>query len=334
MDIIFEEKNNTGIIILNRPKALNALNIDMAKSFSEKLYYWENKSSIERVILFGEGKHFCAGGDVKSLYLTRNENSLKKEFFETEYKLNYLISQFPKEFLSIWNGVVMGGGVGLSIYGDHRLATSNTKFAMPESAIGFFPDVGGSFFLSNLPKNIGKYIGLTGQVLETNELLYFGLATEYFDINKIDLIKEKFINDGIIISDKFEVNHESEIIKNINLINELFEGDIKNILSNIESNNSKFSKKTLDLLSKKCPMSLAITAKLIDDSKGKSLKDCLETEYQLSQKVVYRDDFDNGINSVLVSKDHNPKWSPSNIRDIDINNLDKYFETNTEKLYQ
>ena len=333
MDIVFSETNQTGIIKLNRPKALNALNLEMAKKFHDKLLEWEEKDNILRVLLVGEGKHFCAGGDVKSLVLAGKENSLKHDFFKIEYKLNYLISQFSKEFLSIWNGVVMGGGVGLSIYGDHRLATDNSKFAMPESAIGFFPDVGGSYFLSNLPGNIGKYIGLTGEVLGLNELIFFGLATHYFKNNKIEDVKEKFITRGEISHDNFEVKNDTYLIKNMNLINELFNGNIKTIISNLKSHNSEFSKKILDILLVKCPMSLAISTKLIDDAKGKSLKECLETEFQLSQKIVYRSDFDNGVNSVLISKDHNPIWEPSKIDEINIEDLDFYFETHTENLY-
>ena len=333
MDIVFTETNQTGIIKLNRPKALNALNLEMAKKFHDKLLEWEEKDNILRVLLVGEGKHFCAGGDVKSLVLAGKENSLKHDFFKIEYKLNYLISQFSKEFLSVWNGVVMGGGVGLSIYGDHRLATDNSKFAMPESAIGFFPDVGGSYFLSNLPGNIGKYIGLTGEVLGLNELIFFGLATHYFKGNKIEDVKEKFITRGEILDDNFEVENDTHLIKNMNLINELFNGNIQTIISNLKSHNSEFSKKILDILLVKCPMSLAISTKLIDDAKGKSLKECLETEFQLSQKIVYRSDFDNGVNSVLISKDHNPIWEPSKIDEINIEDLDFYFETHTENLY-
>ncbi len=333
MDIVFSETNQTGIIKLNRPKALNALNLEMAKKFHDKLLEWEEKDNILRVLLVGEGKHFCAGGDVKSLVLAGKENSLKHDFFKIEYKLNYLISQFSKEFLSVWNGVVMGGGVGLSIYGDHRLATDNSKFAMPESAIGFFPDVGGSYFLSNLPGNIGKYIGLTGEVLELNELIFFGLATHYFKSNKIEGVKDKFITRGEISHDNFEVENDTYLIKNMNLINELFNGNIQTIISNLKSHNSEFSKKILDILLVKCPMSLAISTKLIDDAKGKSLKECLETEFQLSQKIVYRSDFDNGVNSVLISKDHNPIWQPSKIDEINIEDLDFYFETHTENLY-
>tara|TARA_Y100000992_G_C21266517_1_gene494228 strand:- start:1002 stop:2006 length:1005 start_codon:yes stop_codon:yes gene_type:complete len=333
MEIIFLEKNNTGIITLNRPKALNALNIDMAKIFSEKLQEWNENVNIQRVLLIGEGKHFCAGGDVKSLYLTKNENNFKEEFFRIEYKLNYLISQFKKEYLSIWNGVVMGGGVGLSIYGDHRMATDNTKFAMPETSIGFFPDVGASYFLSNLPKNVGKFIGLTGQILEVNDLIYLGLATDYFKIENLELLKNNYINSGELIRENFEVNNDTELIKNIELINLMFEGNLNEIISNLENNKSQFSSKILDIIYKKCPMSLYVSTKLINDAKGKSLKECLEIEYQLSQKLVYRTDFDNGVNTVLVTKDHNPQWSPAKIDQINTEELNKYFETHTEKLY-
>ena len=150
MEILFEVKNSTGVITLSRPKALNALNLNMAIQLSKKLKEWEEDNAVERVILLGEGNHFCAGGDVKSVHLSGPFSELKREFFSKEYSLNLQIKNFPKPYLSIWKGVVMGGGVGLSIYGDYRIATDSTKFAMPETSIGFFPDVGGSFFLAKL----------------------------------------------------------------------------------------------------------------------------------------------------------------------------------------
>ena len=204
---------------------------------------------------------------------------------------------------------------------------------MPETSIGFFPDVGGSYFLSNLPKNVGKYIGLTGKLLEVNDLMFLGLATNYFKLDNLESLKENYVEKGIIAEEKFEVNYNSEFIQNIDLINSLFKGDIFNILENLKNNQSDFAKKTFETLNKKCPMSLGVSAKLINDAKGKSLKECLETEYQLSQNVVYRDDFDNGVNSVLVTKDHNPKWSPSKITEINIEEINKYFESHKEKLY-
>ena len=170
-------------------------------------------------------------------------------------------------------------------------------------------------------------------VLTINELLYFGLATHYYELTEFENIKDKFINYGEIFSKKYEISNDSFIIKNINLINDIFNGNIHEVIKNLKEDGSEFSNKNLEILLKKCPMSLAITTKLIENAKGKSLKECLEIEFQLSQKIVYRDDFDNGVNSVLVSKDHKPKWSPANIDEININDLDKYFETHTETLY-
>ena len=173
MEILFEVKNSTGVITLSRPKALNALNLNMAIQLSKKLKEWEDDNAVERVILLGEGNHFCAGGDVKSVHLSGPFSELKREFFSKEYSLNLQIKNFPKPYLSIWKGVVMGGGVGLSIYGDYRIATDSTKFAMPETSIGFFPDVGASFFLSRMENNIGKYLGLTGELIQCKDLLNF-----------------------------------------------------------------------------------------------------------------------------------------------------------------
>ena len=184
MDIVFEQVKSTGIIKLNRPKALNALNFEMSEKFSYQLSEWCKNDSIKQVLLIGEGKHFCAGGDVKSLSLEGKESSLRKDFFFSEYKLNYQISNFKKPYLSLWNGVVMGGGIGLSLYGDYRIVTDTTKLAMPETAIGFFPDVGGSYFLSRIKNNYGIFLGLTGHVINSYEILSLGLGTHYCPNNQ------------------------------------------------------------------------------------------------------------------------------------------------------
>ena len=153
--ILFKEINGTGIIQLNRPKALNALNLQMAEAFLKQLKNWQTDKNIQRVILYGDGKAFCAGGDIKSMFLSTKASNLKKKFLFKEYSLNYAISKFTKPYLSIWNGIVMGGGVGLSIYGNAQIATEKSKFAMPETGIGFFPDVGGSYFLPRVSEGSG-----------------------------------------------------------------------------------------------------------------------------------------------------------------------------------
>ena len=324
MDIIFEKIKETGIVKLNRPKALNALNYDMSEKFSYQLNEWEKNDRIERVLLKGEGKHFCAGGDVKSVHLSGPFSKLKSEFFSKEYSLNLQIKKFPKPYLSIWQGVVMGGGVGLSIYGDYRIATESTKFAMPETSIGFFPDVGGSFFLSRLDNNIGKYLGLTGELIQSKDLINFGLATNFCPEDKIDKLITQYIIDGSVSN--YETENSSNFAnEKLDFIKKNFSGDIYEIFNNIRALNDQ--EKLISKLQSKCPMSLAVTTLLIEDSLDRTLKECLEIEYRLSQKMVNRHDFEEGIEAVLIKKHHNPRWQPNSIKDIIKDDLEKLFSS-------
>ena len=331
MEIKFEIIRSTGVITLNRPQALNALNIDMAKQFSETLNKWSADKKIKRVLLKGEGKHFCAGGDVKKVHLSGNKSDLKKNFFSTEYKLNYEIYNFPKPYMSIWNGVVMGGGVGLSIYGDYRIVTDTTKFAMPETAIGFFPDVGGSYFLSRLKNNIGLLLGLTGYILNASEILSLELGTHYCPINELDNLIDEYISKGTINNFIKTPLDNSSILINTNLISECFNGNIQDILNKIK--NSSLNDKLYQNIINKCPMSLFVTNELIKKGRKKSLKECLEMEFNLSQKMVYRNDFNQGIDAVLISKTHKPKWDPELLEDINLNEVESFFEENKNQLF-
>ena len=331
MEIKFEIIRSTGVITLNRPQALNALNIDMAEQFSETLNKWSADKKIKRVLLKGEGNHFCAGGDVKKVHLSGNKSNLKKNFFSTEYKLNYEIYNFPKPYMSIWNGVVMGGGVGLSIYGDYRIVTDTTKFAMPETAIGFFPDVGGSYFLSRLKNNIGLLLGLTGYILNANELLSLELGTHYCPIHELDNLIDEYISKGTIKNFTKISLDNSSILINTNLISECFNGNMQNILNKIK--NSSLNDKLYQNITNKCPMSLFVTSELIRKGREKSLEECLEMEYNLSQKMVYRNDFSQGIDAVLISKTHKPKWDPELLKDINLNEVESFFEENKNQLF-
>ena len=328
MDIVFEQVKSTGIIKLNRPKALNALNFEMSEKFSYQLSEWCKNGSIKQVLLIGEGKHFCAGGDVKSLSLEGKGSPLRKDFFFSEYRLNYQISNFKKPYLSLWNGVVMGGGIGLSLYGNYRIVTDTTKLAMPETAIGFFPDVGGSYFLPRIKNNFGIFLALTGHVLGSNEILNLGLGTHYCPNSEIENFIDQYITKGNIKEFKIPDENISKNTIDHALIKECFEGDIKNIYKKLQSKKIDLFK----ILNKKCPMSLAATSVLLNKGKDKDLKQCLEMEFKLSQNMVYRDDFDEGIDAVLISKHHNPNWKPSSIIDIDLKDVDKLFELNSNTL--
>lgn len=331
MEINFEIIRSTGVITLNRPQALNALNIEMAEQFSETLNKWSKDKNIKRVLLKGEGKHFCAGGDVKKVHLSGNKSDLKKNFFSTEYKLNYEIYNFPKPYMSIWKGVVMGGGVGLSIYGDYKIVTDTTKFAMPETAIGFFPDVGGSYFLSRLKNNIGLFLGLTGYILNTDEILSLQLGTHYCPVEELDNLIDEYISKGTIKNFSKTPLNISTVLDNTNLISECFNGNIQNILNKIK--NSSLNDTLFQNIINKCPMSLFVTNELIRKGRKKSLKECLEMEFNLSQKMVYRNDFCQGIDAVLISKTHKPKWNPELLKDINLNEIESFFEENKNQLF-
>ena len=317
---------------LNKPKALNALDLEMAEAFLKQLNKWKIDKNIKRVLLTGEGKAFCAGGDIKSMFLSTKISNLKKNFLFKEYTLNYSISQFSKPYLSIWNGIVMGGGVGLSIHGSARIATERSRFAMPETGIGFFPDVGGSYFLSRISKGIGLYLGLTGKVIKAKELIAFGLAT-HFQLNEnIEKTKLRFIKSGFLPSFQNIIDGSSKILNNLNFIQDTFRGDCISIMNTLKNAPSEFARQTYNSLLKRCPMSLAITVELLNRAKKLSLKECLEMEYQLSQHVVYRDDFNNGVDAILVSKTYNPAWSPASIHDINFVEVNKFFEPHLEPL--
>ena len=331
--IEFSIKDATGIIKLNRPNALNALNYNMASNFLDVLLKWKNNKKIERVLLFGQGKVFCAGGDVKSLFLSSDKNDLKKKFFQKEYLLNNTINEFSKQYLSIWDGIVMGGGVGLSVYGTHRIVSEKAKFAMPETAIGFFPDVGGSYFLSKLKKGTGLYLALTGYTCNARDMMDLGLATHYVPSELIFKFKEGYIKNGKVNNLNYYPKMSSDMSKHQNLIEDVFNGNLKDIINRLKISKNEFSQKIYSHLLTRCPMSLAVTTKLINIGKSKSLRECLSIEYQLSQQMVYRKDFNNGVDSVLVSKTNNPRWKPSNLNEIDYEELNKMFEPSVENLY-
>jgi enoyl-CoA hydratase/carnithine racemase len=330
--INFEIQTGTGIIHLNRPKVLNALNLEMVELFLEKLKEWQFDSSIKRVLLTGKGKALCAGGDIKSLFYSSGKSNLKKLFLQKEYTLNYAISQFSKPYLSIWDGIVMGGGIGLSIYGNARLATNKVKFAMPETAIGFFPDVGGSYFLSRLNKGIGLYLGLTGQVLNAAEILSFGLATHFQKSHRVSSIQQEYSFNGSLPDMQQTPSESLGILEHQEFIQNTFHGDLLTIINRLNLSSLSFAKKTYAHLFTRCPMSLAVTTELLKRAEHLSLKDCLKMEFQLSQHIVYRDDFNEGIDNVLVSKALNPKWNPPTINDIDFKEVDCLFDPHVEPL--
>lgn len=305
-DVLFEIKNDVGVITLNRPKALNALNISMVKKILPKLKEYESK--VRMVIIQGAGdKAFCAGGDVKSV--TENGVSaasleIGSKFFKEEYSMNSLIGKYKIPYISLIDGITMGGGVGVSVHGKYRVATEKTLFAMPETAIGLFCDVGGSHVLSRLENNLGVMLGLTGYRLKGSDVAKAGIATHYVNSSKIDSLKSKLIEDvrdpQIILKEntddldavKFTLE---QFLEKINLI--FSHERVETIVDDLKNDNSEWAQGMLKILKEVSPTGLKITRKEILEGKHLSLDNCLIMEYRLAYRCLeakYSTDFYEG----------------------------------------
>ncbi|KYN29336.1 3-hydroxyisobutyryl-CoA hydrolase, mitochondrial, partial [Trachymyrmex cornetzi] len=334
-EVITKEVGDNGIIVLNRPKALNSINLSMVQKIYSILKQWESSKKLVIIEAIGE-KAFCAGGDIKALVLPLNEpagNLQGEEFFRTEYTLNHLIGTYKKPYIAIINGITMGGGVGLSIHGKYRIATEKTLFAMPETAIGLFPDVGATYFLSRLKGRLGLYLGLTGQRLKGFDVFLAGIATHFVPSEKLaDLKRDLFALREVDIEpilNKYQqkLNHEFSLAPHMSQIENCFSAPtVEEIIERLKKDNSDWAQKNIEILFKMSPSSLKITKKAIDEGKEKSLADCLKTEYRLACTALTRDgDFYEGVRALLVDKDQKPIWKPISLTAVTDEYVNKRF---------
>lgn len=291
-DICFNTKDSIGIITLNRPSALNALNAEMLNALHQQLLQWEKDNTILAVLIESSSPHvFCAGGDIKAVYQA-HQNKVKniELYFKKEYELNQYIHNYSKPYIAILNGLTMGGGAGVSLHGRCRIATEQFSFAMPETGIGFFPDVGTSYILSRLPSEIGVYLGLTGTRINATEALYAKLI----DINLTKDTHENHLSDN---------RQRIEKHFNFNAIEEIFESLMKD--------SHAWAQNTLALLKTKSPTSLKLTLQMLREAKNLSFEDCIKHEYKLACCLVDSHDFYEGIRAAIIDKDKKPHWDPT-----------------------
>ncbi|KAL0105453.1 hypothetical protein PUN28_016843 [Cardiocondyla obscurior] len=336
-EVVIKDVGNNGVIILNRPKALNAINLSMVKKIYSTLKQWETSKKL--VIIEGAGeKAFCAGGDVKSLVLALNEPKGElqgEQFFRTEYTMNYLIGTYSKPYIAIISGITMGGGVGLSIHGKYRIATEKTLFAMPETAIGLFPDVGATYFLSRLKGKLGIYLGLTGHRLKGIDVLLAGIATHFVPSEKLADLKRDLLTlretdiETILNNYQPKLNHEFSLAPHMSQIENCFSApSVEEIIERLQKDKSDWAQKNVEILLKMSPSSLKITKKAIDEGKEKSLAECLKIEYRLACTALTRDgDFYEGVRALLVDKDQKPVWKPTSLTDVTDEYINKRFAT-------
>ncbi|MEQ8194588.1 MAG: enoyl-CoA hydratase/isomerase family protein [Rhodospirillales bacterium] len=335
-DLLIETRNGVGLITLNRPRALNALSLDMLRGFRRALAEWSADPTIRAVIVRGAGgRAFCAGGDIRAVYDAnlRGDTAFCRALFREEYTLDYEIGTFAKPYIAFMDGIVMGGGCGISVHGRHRIATEKTLLAMPETGIGFFPDVGASYFLPRCPGRIGLYLGLTGARLAAPDILYAGLADALVPSGRLDdladaVVAGKTPEEAIA---NFAAEPPASKLETMRpTIDRCFaESDLAGMIGALEraAEAGEPDGETVPArLDGKSPFSLKLSHKLLSIKDNLSLLDSLILDYRLSCRVTARGDFREGVRAVLVDKDSRPQWSPTTIESVNDAEIAACFE--------
>lgn len=331
------------LVTLNRPRALNALSLDMIRTMYPLYAEWQHDPSVRLIVQQGVGdKAFCAGGDVAALYKSKvegaGEEGVTRSFFEEEYRLNLLIGNSSKPVVSLLDGIFMGGGVGLSVHGQFRVVTERSMFAMPETAIGLFPDVGGSHFLSRLPGQIGMYLALTGARMRPADLVYSQIATHYVPSERLPYLVERLEEleaSPAMMPQSVELALQevaavppagASLLQHRAQIDQLFNSDsVEGILRNLEEDGSEWALKQSQLLGKMSPTSLKITHRQVREGASKDLAGCLQMEFRMTQGCMANKDFFEGVRAVLIDKDHSPVWSPDSLEAVSDQDVEAYF---------
>lgn len=312
-DVIIRIEGAIGRITLNRPQALNALSHEMSLQIEAALRDWIEDHRVSNVMIDAEGgRAFCAGGDIVAIYHAGAQSTMAADFWRDEYRMNALIGRYPKPFIAVMDGIVMGGGVGLAGHGTHRIVTEATTFAMPECAIGLIPDVGGTHLLGRMPGYAGFYAGLTGARLTGADCLYAGLADYYIPKEALAPFKEALISHGdLSVIEEFTTNAPPSVLaQNQNQIDALFCYDSpEQIMDALGDHDSEFAQKALAVMETSSPWSLRLTFDLLKKAQSTAdLKAALRAEYRVTSRAVAEGDFLEGIRAMLIDRDRAPRW--------------------------
>lgn len=337
-DLIARREGSAGIIRLNRPKAINAVTLEMFHDIDRALDAFEADPEVVVILLEGAGERgLCAGGDIRSLWeSSRAKGDLGKILWRDEYILNARIRKFPKPYVAFMDGIVMGGGVGLSAHASHRVVTEKTKLAMPEVGLGFFPDVGGTWLLSHSPGETGTYFGLTGQTMNGPDAIHAKFADAVVPSSKLAALREALTQaapgttsaDVRKLIDGFSTGETAGPVAAMQAkIDAWFAHDrMEDIVAALRRDGSELALATLKTLNEKSPRGMVVTLKLLRLARtARSLEECLVREYRAALEVFASDDFREGVRAAVIDKDRNPKWSPPRIEDVTPEMVAPYF---------
>lgn len=329
-EILFERRGRAGLVTLNRPEALNALTSGMVHALHGQLREWAVDPDIARVVVRAAGdRAFCAGGDIRALHdWGRAGDPRILEFYRDEYRLDTFVKRFPKPYVSLIDGIVMGGGVGISVHGSHRLGTEATMFAMPETGIGLFPDVGGTYFLPRMPGRIGTWEALTGARLGQADALEAGVLTHAVARDERDAIV-----DALCVADDVDEAlrpfqrsaGEPAVASHRDAIDRVFSHDTVEAIVEALAGEGEWGAETARTILSKSPTSLKIALRQMQVGAEASFEECMRIEFRIVSRVVEGHEFYEGVRAQIIDKDRDPHWDPPSLSGVGDAMVDSYF---------
>jgi enoyl-CoA hydratase len=335
VEVVCERQGEAGLITLNRPRALNALTLTMVREMRRALSAWAGDPAVTRIVVQGAGeKAFCAGGDIRRLtdLLRAGERDEALKFWREEYQLNILVKRYPKPYISLIDGIVMGGGVGISLHGSHRVAGERYLFAMPEVGIGFFPDVGATYALPRLPGQTGMYLALTGERVRRADAVMLGLATHAVPSGGNDALRqalvagqpvEQALSQASVDAGPAPLDAERTVIDSCFSAHSV--AAVIDRLDQAAAKGSEFAAKTASGMRTKSPTSMNLAFEQVRRGGSLTFEDAMKTEFRIVSRIGDGQDFYEGVRAVLIDKDNQPRWQPASLEAVDKAAIERYF---------
>lgn len=331
-ELLTRVDGDVGFVTLNRPKAINSLNQNMVDTLSTVLIRWERDDAVRAVVLSGAGERgLCAGGDVVALYHSaRKDGVAARRFWRDEYLMNGQVGRFAKPYVALMDGIVMGGGVGVSAHANTRVVTDTAKVAMPEVGIGFIPDVGGTYLLSRAPGKLGLHAALTGEPFNGADAIALGFADHYLPHSELDAFKAAIAADGVESALAHHVIEPppSDLAAQREWIDECYSKDtVADIIAALQAHDAAPANDAANLIKTRSPIALSVTLEAVRRAGDlETLEDVLVQDYRVSSASLRSHDFVEGIRAQLVDKDRNPNWSPATLDEVTIAAVADYFQ--------
>lgn len=331
-EIRFERIGKAGCVTLARPKSLNALTHSMVLALSRALHAWEYDDKVALVVIRGEGRAFCAGGDIMDIYHAGRAGTPLTGFFADEYRLNAYIGRYPKPCIALVDGIVMGGGVGVSVHGSHRVFGDNASFAMPEVGIGFFPDVGGAHFLPRLAGEAGMWLGLTGSRIGQGDSLALGVATHAAASADFGSLLDRLCDTGdaaaAVAAFSTDVPPKMDDDRRASIARHFSAATLDALMQSLRdavAQGDEFAMATLATMAAKSPTSLRVAFRQIREGANLSMDDCMRMEFRILNRMLGGQDFYEGIRAALIDKGDTPHWRPADLPGVTEEAVDAYF---------